>query len=424
MVDDDKLRRAREELHAKGWVLPDDAVPLAQGGGGAVYRCYSLDLMDAVRHWTADASVNAFTESSFGFVDKLIRATPENAYAALKIAHRADARLVREVSAMQKVRDPHLVQVLARDESDQPVWFLMEYLDGGSLHAALEGYGGDARATLTAILPVAKALGRLHRANLIHRDVKTKNVFRRIDESLVLGDLGIVFEIGADRLTSYESPMSRDWTPRWRPADLDTPTRDVYMLARVIYAMLTGDKVVEPDWLNEAEYQLAHMFPEQRESMEIVDEFLRQHIVARREQCASMDGDAAAIAIADTLARLHGGVASQVVFQWGAGHGGTPMSGPNRSLVDVPVLIPSWARRIVGRARFYDSMNQFQYQFELRDQKGKSLLRSSETLVKRGQWSDEAVIQLARNETGWLNLAVNGDHTGILSNFILVAHAR
>jgi len=422
--EDDVVRRARRALWSAGWLVPPNPQRLGGGGGGAVFKCYSKGMVEALEaHGDIGLPLGRF-QAAMRLVDQFVRATPERVFAALKIAHKVDPRLEREVAAMKKVEDPHLVRVLARDESDPPRWFLMEFLDGGMLHDQLELFHGRLKPTLSAVLPLARALGKLHAANLVHRDVKTKNIFRRANGDLVLGDLGIVFDPASERVTTYESPRSNDWTPPWKADELTTPARDVFALARVIYSMLTGDKVVEPHWLSEPEHALAGIFPEQASSMAVVDDFLQRHIVQRKADCASVDGNAMAAAIERVIENLETRADTETIFRWGGGHA-DPKSGPNRSLVDTPVLIPSWARRVTARGRFYASVNRIEFQIELRDPNGGGPALTSETVgLETGRWSDQVSIVLERGQTGWRNLAVTGHHSGLLADFVLVALSR
>jgi|JI10StandDraft_1071094.scaffolds.fasta_scaffold05035_15 hypothetical protein len=421
----DVVSRARRALFPMGWIVPPAPQRLGGGGGGAVYKCYARAVVEALENYGEIGLRTGRFLTEMRLIDQLVRATPEGTYAALKIAHRVDPRLEREVDAMKKVEDPHLVRVLARDDADHPQWFLMEFFDGGMLHGQMAPYYGRAKSTLSAVLPLARALGRLHAAGLVHRDVKTKNIFRRANGDLVLGDLGIVFDPASERVTTYESPRSKDWTPPWKASELTTPARDVFALARVIYSMLTGDKVVEPHWLTEPEHALASLFPDQAGTMAPVDDLLQRHIVQRKSDCASEDGSAMAAAIERTIASLEPGGGSETIFRWGAGHA-DPKSGPNRSLVDTPVLIPAWARRLTARGRYFHSaVGRIEFQIELRPPHGSDhVIKSLPVGLGPGRWSDEASLSLEPSQTGWRNLAVTGEYSGLLADFVLVALSR
>jgi serine/threonine protein kinase len=310
--------------------------------------------------------------------------------------------------------------VLARDERSQPTWYLMEFIGDGMLHDKLTEYQGNAAKTLRSILPVVRALGRLHQANLIHRDVKTKNIFLRTRGDLVLGDLGIVYDSQATRLTTYESPMSRDWTPRWRPEELDTPTRDIYSMARVIYAMLTGDKLVEPHWLDNPDCQLEHIFPGDA-AMPAIDKLLRDHIVARRDQCASIDGAAFAVAVEAALETVLVGRQMMPVVLWGSGFS-SPGSGSNRSLDGLPILLPPWTRRLSARLRYrHQSPQTLECTFDITLEDGKTKLQSPNITMIQHNWAATSIDVPKRPTNDWCLFSLRSDYVGLISEFSLYA---
>ena len=57
-----------------------------------------------------------------------------------------------------------------------------------------------------AFRPLAHAVSTLHKQDMVHRDIKTENIFVATDGRLVLGDFGIVFfKDGHGRVTeTYE----------------------------------------------------------------------------------------------------------------------------------------------------------------------------------------------------------------------------
>lgn len=424
-MGDDPTGHARSALWEKGWALPQAPVPFGVGGGGAVYKCYSREVIRVLSEYRGDFAGTDEVIETIGVLDQLVRLSPDRAYAALKIAKRNDPRFAREIVSMLKVEDPHLVRVLARDERTEPIWFLMEYFDG-VLHEKLDEYRGEPVKVLRAVAPLARALGRLHDADVIHRDIKTKNIFRRANGELVLGDFGIVYDDTEEGLTSYESPRSPDWTPPWKPAELKLPARDVFALARVVYAMLTGNKFVQPHWLNEESHSLAGLFPDQAAIMRHVDEFLRRHIVKSVAECGSADGHAMANAL-DELVECLMSPASEILFRWGAGLT-EPKSAANRSLIETLVCVPSWAKRLSARARTHGS-GDVQFRFAIRRTQGSQpadvAVKSSETmkLVPR-VWSEEVSIDVGPADHGWRYLTVDGHLQGLIADVLIVAWPR
>ena len=153
------------------------------------------------------------------------------------------ARFLREVELAGAVSHPHLVTVhgggLAED--GRP-YLVMELVAGANtLESAL---GRVPRETaLDLLAQVAEAVGALHRAGVVHRDVKETNVL--VDElgQAKLCDLGLGWHAKADRLTRTGAALGTPshMAPEQFEARGDpVPSTDVWSLGVILYRVLTG----------------------------------------------------------------------------------------------------------------------------------------------------------------------------------------
>jgi eukaryotic-like serine/threonine-protein kinase len=72
-------------------------------------------------------------------------------------------------------------------------FIVTEYHPLGTLAKYLANFRGRALSGLVAFKPLVEAVALIHAQGAIHRDIKPENIFVGSDNSLVLGDFGIVF---------------------------------------------------------------------------------------------------------------------------------------------------------------------------------------------------------------------------------------
>lgn len=159
------------------------------------------------------------------------------------------ARFRLEAESASNIGNRHIIDVSDFGElSDGSTYFIMEYLDGLDLIAAIDSVDRmtEERALHIAI-QVCRALGAAHEAGITHRDLKPENVFliRREDEEdfVKVLDFGIAkVGHGPSRLTRAGEVLG---TPHYMSPEqcegegVDHRT-DIYALGVLLYEMLTG----------------------------------------------------------------------------------------------------------------------------------------------------------------------------------------
>lgn len=118
-------------------------------------------------------------------------------------------RFAREARAAQAVKHPNIVHIhdLGRCEDGLP-FLVMELLEGDSLRALL-GRSGRLPATRAARIvgQVLDALGAIHAAGIVHRDVKPENIF--LTNSPDGSDFVKVLDFGVSRRVTDSDPDRR-----------------------------------------------------------------------------------------------------------------------------------------------------------------------------------------------------------------------
>src|SRR5919109_2284031 len=100
-------------------------------------------------------------------------------------------RVLREGRAIAKINHPNVVSVFGVEVHDGQVGLCMELVKGKTLDEIVRTHGtlGPLEAAMIG-QSVCRALSAVHGANLVHRDVKARNVMRADDGRIVLMDFG------------------------------------------------------------------------------------------------------------------------------------------------------------------------------------------------------------------------------------------
>jgi len=164
------------------------------------------------------------------------------------------ARFQREIDVLARVRSPRVVEVFEHGELEgERLWLAMELADGSALDTVLLVQGPlPVRRVLQVGLELARALGDVHAAGLVHRDVKPGNIVVADLESkprLKLVDFGIARALAGaasasvDRLTltgmvlgslGYMAPEQS------AGASEPDPRVDVYAVGVTLFELATG----------------------------------------------------------------------------------------------------------------------------------------------------------------------------------------
>jgi serine/threonine protein kinase len=162
----------------------------------------------------------------------------------------ARERFRTEARAVAELSHPHVVRVYDYGEwqpaGGPPVpYFTMEYVEGGSLAAKLDGRPLPPREAVALAETLARAVQCVHDHGVVHRDLKPANILLAADGTPKVADFGLAKRLDADPgltesravlgTASYMAPEQA--AGRTKEAG---PAADVYALGAVFYECLTG----------------------------------------------------------------------------------------------------------------------------------------------------------------------------------------
>ena len=157
-------------------------------------------------------------------------------------------KFIREARSLAKVSGSRgIVNVRDYLEFDGRAYMVMEYLDGEDLSARIDRTGRlSLDETWQLLLPVMSVLTKLHKADMIHRDVSPDNIRITGDGEVKLLDFGSVSNLTSEHLTRTVT-VKPGYAPieQYSGAAEQGPWTDEYSLCATIYKCITGRKPVD-----------------------------------------------------------------------------------------------------------------------------------------------------------------------------------
>jgi serine/threonine-protein kinase len=152
-------------------------------------------------------------------------------------------RFRREAEAAARLTHPHIVAITDYGVTDETVYLMMPYCEGGSLADRLARERCMPAPVAAAIgAQVATALDFAHRHGVVHRDVKPDNILFDEDGNALVTDFGIATARFHGRLTGTGRAMGTPhyMSPEQAMGKMVDGRSDVYAVGVMLYEMLAG----------------------------------------------------------------------------------------------------------------------------------------------------------------------------------------
>lgn len=211
------------------------------------------------------------------------------------IVDRYKQKFLKEARMIASLRNEHVIQIHDIFEENGTAYYVMDYIEGGSLKDYVENKGhlSDTKAC-SYILQIADALKYLHSLNILHLDIKPSNILIDNNECLVLIDFGISKRYDSDGNQTSTTPagISKGYAPieQYQQGSISgfTPSTDIYALGATMYFLLTGEtppeaSVIYEDGLPSTIYTygtsiretlLKSMAPRRKDRFQLITDFI------------------------------------------------------------------------------------------------------------------------------------------------------
>jgi hypothetical protein len=193
-----------------------------------------------------------------------------------------------EARRLAKIEHPNVVTVFGADRANGQLGIWMELLRGRTLDQVIRDQGEySVREAIGIAIEVCGAVAAIHKAGLIHRDIKAQNVMRLPGGRIVVMDLGASQEPAPDD----SAVRSLAGTPLYMAPELftglaATTASDVYAIGVLLYRMVTGEFPIDANTLGDV--RKAHQIGQLRPLREVRPS-LPSGFVALVGRCLSAD---------------------------------------------------------------------------------------------------------------------------------------
>ena len=164
--------------------------------------------------------------------------------------HATRERFLREGPLACRIRSPYVVEVYDVRMHQGRAFIIMEYVQGTSLRALLQGGPLPIQRALQVTHDVAMGLEAVHAAGVIHRDIKPANIMINTQGRAKLSDFGIAKDLSsAEALTATGEGLGTLWyvSPEQATGARDVDQRtDLYSLGATLYHAVAGVPPFKP----------------------------------------------------------------------------------------------------------------------------------------------------------------------------------
>ena len=159
-------------------------------------------------------------------------------------------RFEREAKIIAQLEHTAIVPVYDVGEADNQPYFVMRYMNGGSLSDLIKAGGMTLEDAVRILGAIAPALDEAHSKGIVHRDIKPSNILFDKRGNPYISDFGIakLSQAQAGNVTGSAIIGTPAYMAPEQAQGIDVDGRaDIYALGIILFEMLTGKQPYEAD---------------------------------------------------------------------------------------------------------------------------------------------------------------------------------
>ena len=168
------------------------------------------------------------------------------------------SKFVKEAQNIACLKHPNIISIHDVFEENGTAYYVMEYLDRGSLAELVKQRGRLSEAdALRYIRQIADALRYIHARNMNHLDVKPANILINETDGAVLIDFGLSkrYDDEGNQTSTTPVGISHGYAPleQYKKGGVGTfsPSTDIYSLGATLYKLVTGETPPDANDVND-----------------------------------------------------------------------------------------------------------------------------------------------------------------------------
>lgn len=197
-----------------------------------------------MNEFTGYKAIRKLGKGSFGDVYLVKSIKDGNLYVIKEITYTSKFKkphAEREASILKAFKSPYLVKYCDSIIGPNSMSIVMEYCDKGNLAEFIKSNHPISENRLWDIfLQICLGIQAIHSSNIIHRDLKSLNIFLCSNGQIKIGDFGVSKNMTTDKFTDtivgtpyYISPEICEEKPYNKKTD-------IWSLGIILYEMITG----------------------------------------------------------------------------------------------------------------------------------------------------------------------------------------